>query len=208
MNLSLNEIEATAKKAARGAGHTWGIAEEAAKATRWLCSRGIDGCGNLARLLTADDVETGSSLTLETDTLRSKDGSLCPLIAGACIADRAEVFGSDGWHLQNVVSPILLVPFAAQIATRAGQSVALSASNFSAVTDGKTLTLSGVWKEHANRITLQTTNETGETSKVCTRANPDKRDWETLQSLAHRTYAPATEASRLKGAGAGMTDND
>ncbi|WP_270731591.1 DUF3726 domain-containing protein [Shimia sp. Alg240-R146] len=206
--MSLNEIEATAKKAARGAGHTWGMAEEAAKATRWLCSRGIDGCGNLARLLTADDVETGRSLTLETDTLRSKAGSLCPLIAGACIADRAEVLGSVGWNFQNVASPIMLVPFAAQIAARTGQPIALSASDFSAVTDGETLTLSGVWKDHANRLTIQMTNEKGAFPKVCSRANPDKRDWETLQSLAHRTYAPATEASRLKGAGAGTTDND
>ncbi|MGR3648596.1 MAG: DUF3726 domain-containing protein, partial [Shimia sp.] len=201
MNLSLNEVEATAKKAARGAGHTWGMAEEAAKATRWLCSRGIDGCGNLARLLTSDDVETGSTLTLETDTLRSKAGSLCPLIAGACIADRAEALGSDGWNLQNVASPIMLLPFAAQIAARTGQPIALSASEFSAVTDSETLTLIGVWKDHANRLTIQTKNEKGASPRVCTRANPDKRDWETLQSLAHRTYAPATEASRLKGAG-------
>ena len=29
-----------------------------------------------------------------------------------------------------------------------------------------------------------------------------------LEALGHRTYAPATEASRLSGAGAGLTDND
>ena len=33
MSLSLNEVESTAKKAARGAGYPWGLAEEAAKAT-------------------------------------------------------------------------------------------------------------------------------------------------------------------------------
>ena len=32
--------------------------------------------------------------------------------------------------------------------------------------------------------------------------------WEALGRFAHRTYVPATEASRLKGAGAGLTDND
>ena len=29
-----------------------------------------------------------------------------------------------------------------------------------------------------------------------------------LNSLAHKTYAPATEESRLAGAGAGLSDND
>ena len=35
-NLSLNEIDACTKKAARGAGMSWGLAEEAGKAVRWL----------------------------------------------------------------------------------------------------------------------------------------------------------------------------
>lgn len=32
--------------------------------------------------------------------------------------------------------------------------------------------------------------------------------WEQLQGFAARTYVPATDASRLKGAGAGLSDND
>jgi len=38
------------------------------------------------------------------------------------------------------------------------------------------------------------------------RINPEQL--QTLKGFAHRTYAPATEASRLSGAGAGTTDND
>lgn len=36
----------------------------------------------------------------------------------------------------------------------------------------------------------------------------DPKLWERLQAHAARTYVPATEASRLKGAGAGLSDND
>ena len=32
--------------------------------------------------------------------------------------------------------------------------------------------------------------------------------WTKLSSLAHKSYVPASEASRLSGAGAGLTDND
>jgi hypothetical protein len=35
MMRSLNEIEAMAKRAVRGAGLAWGLAEEAGKALRW-----------------------------------------------------------------------------------------------------------------------------------------------------------------------------
>ena len=36
----------------------------------------------------------------------------------------------------------------------------------------------------------------------------DPMDAEKLNDLASRVYAPATEASRLAGAGAGLNDND
>ena len=36
MHASLNEIESLCKKAARGAGMSWGLAEEAGKAAKWL----------------------------------------------------------------------------------------------------------------------------------------------------------------------------
>ena len=36
----------------------------------------------------------------------------------------------------------------------------------------------------------------------------DTGSWERILLFAHRTYVPASEASRLAGAGAGTTDND
>ncbi len=53
MSWSLNEIEGLARKAARGSGLSWGLAEEAGKATRWLCAAGLPGADALAGLLTA-----------------------------------------------------------------------------------------------------------------------------------------------------------
>ena len=51
MTWSLNEIESLAKNATRGAGRDWGLAEEAGKATRWLCAAGWPGADLLAELL-------------------------------------------------------------------------------------------------------------------------------------------------------------
>jgi hypothetical protein len=41
-----------------------------------------------------------------------------------------------------------------------------------------------------------------------TRVDLTQQHLDDLNSYAHRTYAPATEASRLAGAGAGLNDND
>ena len=43
MTFALNEIEAMAKGAARGAGFDWGIAEETGQSVRWLAARGLPG---------------------------------------------------------------------------------------------------------------------------------------------------------------------
>lgn len=51
MTFALIEVEATAKKAARGAGYACGMAEAAAMAARRLCAHGIDGVAGLAGLL-------------------------------------------------------------------------------------------------------------------------------------------------------------
>jgi len=42
-NCSLSEIDALARKAARGAGYSWGIAEEVGKSARWLSAYGFKG---------------------------------------------------------------------------------------------------------------------------------------------------------------------
>ena len=44
MTWSLNELEAEVKKAIKGAGLSWGLAEEGSKAVRWLAAHGADRC--------------------------------------------------------------------------------------------------------------------------------------------------------------------
>jgi hypothetical protein len=40
------------------------------------------------------------------------------------------------------------------------------------------------------------------------RAQVSPESWARLSGFAHRTFAPATEESRMRGAGAGLSDND
>ena len=210
MNLSLNEIEVTAKKAARGAGYPWGLAEEAAKATRWLCIHGIDGSAALAALLQqidSSDVADWSPVIGDV-TWHASGHVLCPVATGAAIADRAHEFAVKNVTLGSIAQPILLVPFASFLAQQAKNTVTVTWPEATAVTGDERFRLDGPLPDVSPWATVAIGGEVGEPGRRCHRAHPESDTWKVLNAFAHRTYAPATEESRLKGAGAGLCDND
>ena len=76
------------------------------------------------------------------------------------------------------------------------------------MTDGATLSITGTFPVRASQVTVSCGNALGATQALQTRATPKDEDWALLNTVAHRTYAPASEASRLLGAGAEQSDND
>lgn len=212
MICSLNEIEALARKAARGGGMSWGLAEEAGKAVRWLSDNGFPGPSLLAELLQQNDGKTYSELAVQQGNdgvLRAQSGLLCPIIAGALICDQADdLKGGAELRLGNVAVPLLLAPFASEAARSAGVSIALEWS-------GVTLNLGGAAPcgEGAEAALRVASTETVTLSRTVGEAKGAPRETsgrdvtrETLQALenyAQRTYAPATAESRA-GAGAGQ----
>lgn len=215
MTWSMNEAEALAKKAARGAGMSWGLAEEAGKATRSLLELGIDATGPLADLLTLHDGAAFCQISpMDTrDVWRADGGSLCPIAAGSCLTDVAADLANAPITLGLTAFPMFLVPFA-QIAARQLKSVvrldwlgAQIEATQNAVYFGGTLdalTLADV-----DNVTYSITSSTLKHAlpSVC-RATISDDIAARLTAFAHRTYAPATDASRLAGAGAGLSDND
>ena len=210
MTLSLNEIEATAKKAARGAGYSWGLAEEAGRATRWLCCYDLDGCAALAGLLDrTDGANIADWSPVPGDAVWSaSDGLLCPLATGAAISDRAHEISEGEIRLGEIAKPIMLAPFAAYVAQQIGKPVSFKCSEAEFLTDGERISLKGRPPEVSPWASIAIGGAVDEPMKRRQRGNPDAGDWKTLTAFAHRTYAPATEESRIKGAGAGLSDND
>lgn len=209
MNLSLNEVEALARKAARGAGYPWGLAEEAARATRWLCAHDVDGCRELAGLLAASDgADLRDRAPVPGNAWAARGGRLCPIATGAALSDRAGSLGEAGLRFENVVHPVMLVPFAGQCARQRGTVIALSWEGVVATTDGTGLCLAGATAATVASVTLTTGAELGHRRSRRSRASPDPSCYRDLHAFACRTYAPATDESRLKGAGAGLRDAD
>ena len=111
---SLNEVEVYGRRAARGAGMSWGLAEEAGKASRWLAERGLPGVELLLRLLQANDGRPYASMAPVIAAVRwhALDGDLCPVCSGAALRDRISVLEQgDEISLGALACPLLLAPF-------------------------------------------------------------------------------------------------
>lgn len=214
MSFALNEVEAMARKAARGAGYSWGMAEEAGKAARWLCATGIDGVAVLTRVLAHADGQDPARMApaaLHGDW-RAEAAEMCPLMAGAALSDSAFDWSGEGKRIENIVAPVMLLPFAAFAARQLATAVTVEWAGARAVTDGSGTSLElddqGLLLDPAGLVSVRTGGRLEDPLPPRDRARPEAADWAILVRFAHRIYVPDTEESRLKGAGAGLTDND
>ena len=206
MTFSLNEVQAMARKATRGAGYGWGLADEAGLAVRWLCAMGCDGCGALARVL--DQVDRLARPVSGDRGWIAEAGVLCPLQTGTALSDHALMLQQDTVRVGRVLEPVLILPFLASASRRLRQPLVLRASGVMAVTDATGLSLDAEMPGEAADLAVCLGTMPQALRSPATRAAPQMSDWAMLERLAHRTYAPATEESRARGAGAGgLSDN-
>ena len=119
--------------------------------------------------------------------------------------DRAEV--PDGVTLSAIYHPVLMLPFMQRLARPVtldwqGGSIACHAGGMRVACEP------GVNVVHDVTISGKTDQPLEHGPSALHAVDMNEEIWEALGRFAHRTYVPATEASRLKGAGAGLTDND
>ncbi len=201
MNLSLGEFQATAAKALRGAGYSWGMSAEGANVCRALAAMGIDPSRNLLRLLAfVDDV--GIEGLRPAHDWATTSGRVCPLCIGAALSDEPP---TTTLVLAAVVEPILLIPSLATLATnQRGFEMRWEGGSILVGVDGPE-----IWAvPPVADVTIEAAEAPERRPDRATRIDVANDTLERLNAFAHRTYAPATEASRQAGAGAGTTDND
>ena len=193
MSWSLGEARSLAVKAARGSGLPWGLAEEAGFALDWLQSSGAPGIEALAALLDARENQP-------------EDSTICPFYLGTALADGARAVPRDTFIVEQ---PLLLIPFLAMAKYDQPMSILWSDIEVS-------FSEAGIDVESLSRNLLydKASCSLQEITSVISPATeirvPDtaRESMKRLAHHAHKTYAPATEQSRLAGAGAGVTDND
>lgn len=216
MSWSLNEVEGLARKATRGAGASWGMAEEAGKCVRWLMAAGLPGADHLAAVLQRNDGAPYGTLRPQTTTgtWAAEDGPLCPLITGAALCDHAtEIMAHRAITLGATSHPVLLLPFAAGVAditqggiaiTWPGTAAILAPGGVIAITESQSIDADTTGSVQIGRIDAAPARPPPARS----RAEISSETARILGAFAHRTYAPDTPESRRAGAGAGLTDND
>ena len=136
IHLSLSEIEALCFKAARGAGLSWGEAEEAGWAAAWLARAGLSGPDLLLAWL--NDLGALKRPVPAPGHWRAPAAPLCPLRTGIALADHAGLAEGPGHAplcVQTVARPPLVLPFVARAAEIAGEISHGFALEFAAKSD-------------------------------------------------------------------------
>lgn len=217
--LSCNEAASLCMKAARGAGMSWGMAEEAGFAAAWLVAHGLDGPSFLRAHLERADGKDWLELCptiMPGDWQNAKGQAACPIILGATMCDYARLpegpVAGAKIMLGSVSAPILLLPFLSELGHQHGLSFTLAESTGSVCIAEDHATLQAAAKLlDAAQLELTMSVKADDTSNHTAASIPNAQTTAAtiaaLNTFAMRTTVPATDASRA-GAGSTLSDND
>jgi len=215
-------------KACIGAGLSVGLAEDVSCAGRWLCGRNQDGVAavlmSIQRELTAvvPPVNTASRWTFADANAAVFGPSAIDLLLAGDLADEV--------CLSNVDSPWLLLGLTGAAADTFGGYWRIDTDRAFVELRKNAVSVPNNWPGSATDLVITHQPQASPSTLVdhamqqpldalpIARAEhasalldriavPDEL-WRQTEMLAARTYVPATAASRLAGAGAGLTDND
>jgi len=220
LRFSLNQIDQTSRKAARGAGLPWGLADEVGKAVRWLHIHRLNGAPALAAWLDRHhrrriDYAQRAPASL-SGVWRAPGGQLDPLVVGASLSDCIEGRRGTGIETGAIAHPLLAAGFIGVMAQSRDLAFTLTwpGGRLSCRRGGVQVSGSAVDAETAAFLRCRPSEPRGRDFRGRCRAPRigeavvDSGAWARLEDHARRTCVSATVASRLAGAGAGLRDND
>ncbi len=216
MIVSFTELDTMAKRAARGIGMSWGLADEAGKAAAWLGANGQPGPEAIAATLASQEGVDRAELTpmVDADVWEAPGGVLCPVTTGAAICDRAVALAAGAViELGRISHPALLGFHVASAAKVAGVTLELSWAGASLIAGPDGARFSGADDDlgaaSADSVRCSLAEQPEAVSSVpSTRRDVAADVWAQLTEFAMRSFAPSTEESRMSGAGAGLIDDD
>ena len=216
ISLSMSETRQAAMKAARGAFFSWGIAGDAAFAVVWLERHGLPGMSALIDLCDHRYETSPAAFTLreEPGLWSPAHGELCPVRIGTFLFDLGTEapFVNDRLTIARLNAPLLILPFASRLAGAFGRPVSVAWEGTEMICDRDNLTIlsdAAMAAPVADRLDLRLARFDGSqrpgTANRCRLSDTLARR---LDAFVQQTYVPDSEESRLRGAGAGLVDND
>jgi len=202
---SFSEIETTSKRASKAAGFSWGIAEEVGKNIKNLEMFGLPGVKNLNlyfKKIKKNPPEKPSKIQ-KKNKFKSKE--LCPIYCGTAFLDSCKKLENlKIIKFFNLSYPLLLLPFLSRASDIVGKkiSVKYEKNNFLLNFD-KT-----IFSNSANNSKIITKTKEISITFLENNNSFSLKEWKELYKLSEETFVRETESLKIKGAGAGLTDND
>jgi hypothetical protein len=225
MQRSLNEITNEIRKAARGAGFPIGHAQELADATAWLISYKVDCVDCVLRSFNTGYESAAPSLKFEPSSAGKKQFFLKGINAASHGVGIRDMMIADGglhkFYLSETDNMLLLFSVLNSNCICENYSLIWTFEDGSIFRVPSDLAkpdadrfIAGVEKQKGN-VNLTFTPDTRGSHEQIEQNNPSSNGyfinedlWHQIKAFAAKTYVPASEASRTKGAGAAINDND
>lgn len=211
MTYALNELDSLLRKATVGSGFPVGHATAIAAAGVWLARRGFPVCeiveGALGDGMAANQMVHDNGVTRFQAARAAIDGiaAIDLLLADA---------GAARVILCDLDEPRLLLGLAGATGDASGVGFSLVTGDDESVVGAETAIAPATFRLTRGctlELTFRPDLPGRDTAPSATRYDPAATGdggWDAIQRLAHKTYVPASDQSRLSGAGAGLTDND
>ena len=200
---SFSEIDTTAKRATKGVGFAWGVAEEVGKNIRLLEMFGLPGLKNLNQYFKKIKQKEFKNLTLILKENISKK-PYCPIIAGISFLDQINSANElDEIKIENMGFPILFLPFLSRASEVIGKRIFVTIDN-------KDFLLNFNQSIYSNYFSGNIL-EKGSSIKIKFLENINsfkETDWQELYKLSENTFVEENDSLKEGAAGAGLTDND
>ncbi len=201
---SLSEIDTTSKRASKAAGFPWGIAEEVGKNMRLLEMFGLSGVKNLNKYLSEKKNKEFQNISLISVSNESKNIPYCPIIFGTNFIDQIKLIDlKNEIEILNLAYPILFLPFVSRASEIIGKKIFLKI-------DDKEFILNFNQSIYSNYLKSEII-ESSKKIKISFFDNINlfsESEWNELYKLSEETFVEESDALKIGGAGAGLTDND
>jgi hypothetical protein len=201
---TLSEIDTTSKRAAKGAGFSWGISEEIGKNMRLLELFGLSGIKNLNKYLKDYKKKQFQKIALISEINETKKNPFCPIILGTNFIDQVNLLDKkNSIKIINVAFPILFLPFVSRASEVIGKRIFLKIDEKEFLLNLNQSIFSSYLKneilENCNSISINFIENNN---------SFNENEWKELYKLSENTFVEETESLKIGAAGAGLTDND
>ena len=200
---SFSEIDTTVKRATKGAGFSWGVAEEVGKNIKLLEMFGLPGLKNLNQYFKNIKKKKVQNLNLILKENISKI-PYCPIISGTSFLDQINsAEEQQEIKIENMEFPILFLPFLSRASEIIGKRIFVSI-------DDKDFLLNFNQSIYSNYFSSDILEKASSIKiKFLENINSfSEKEWQELYKLSENTFVEETEELKKSAAGAGLTDND